>query len=137
MSRTPSERKLRRLVSNLGRCAPEDLTAILTELEEGSRRRVPALLGEFHGEPAAGPALSPTPLEKISGLSPWLQARIDAAAGGKKEGALSEGATSMTATASEALLACATKLLSDVASSEPLSGRPALTMLFAGREGRP
>jgi hypothetical protein len=76
------DRAVRRLVADLAATRPEDIEAILDELDDGQRSRVRTLLGEYlgaHQAPAAGmPVERPRPVV-IEGLSPWLAARLERA----------------------------------------------------------
>lgn len=77
----PSDRALRRLVAEVAGAAPEDLQAILDELEPAQRERVLQLLRGYAGAPDAGAmtAGSATLRRVVDGASPWLAARLEAA----------------------------------------------------------
>lgn len=74
MSSFPPDRALRRLVADLAAEQPQDVQAILAELEPAQRLRVEALLKSFLGQtvirPTTGGAAStvPTPQDVSSGL---------------------------------------------------------------------
>lgn len=102
MSPRPPDQALRRMVAELAATTPDDVAAILAELDLPQRRRVEALLADYLGEPAeAAPAPPPPSVHKAAGLSPWLAARI--------EGAPDE-TIRMTPAARDALRACAAGL---------------------------
>ena len=84
MPRRRSDRALRRAVSRLGRLHPDDVEAILGELDPGERTRIDALIAGFAGRPlpveappAAGAAEEEEPQWVSESVSPWLLARID------------------------------------------------------------
>ena len=77
----PSDRALRGLVARLATKQPDDIRAILAELDLGQRRRIDGLLADYAGasvqefdlgEPRDAEAPIP------DGLSPWLVARLKA-----------------------------------------------------------
>lgn len=88
-----SDRAIRRLVVRLAGLQPDDLTAVLNELEPAQRATVEMLLSDYltkQGVPRADPY--------VSHLSPWLTERIAGTQG------------SMTDHARTALQACAARL---------------------------
>ncbi|MDB5438799.1 MAG: hypothetical protein JWM33_1226 [Caulobacteraceae bacterium] len=80
MSVSP-ERALRRMVSELASCRPEDIEMILDGLALPQRARVAALLTEcINGGLPGSPVPKPQPKDRLSnlaGLSPWLTVRLD------------------------------------------------------------
>lgn len=78
-----SERALRRLVTDLARAAPEDVEAILGQLDGPRRQRVRALLSSYLAGDEPPPVRAPPPVREPpgpAGVSPWLAARLDPAA---------------------------------------------------------
>jgi hypothetical protein len=134
-----SDRALRRLVAELARAHPDDVAAVLAELEPTPRERVQALIGAYLGqappeqvvetlEPQAAEAADALGL----GLSPWLARRVrgeEAPDGGR-----SADASRMTQTAQSALRAAAEELAPAHAASGPL---PPLTASPARPRRRP
>jgi|GEM_PF-3524197 len=80
MPRRRSDRALRRAVSRLGRLHPDDVDAILGELDAGERARIDAMIAGFAGRPPPAepaPAAAEEPAWVYESVSPWLLARID------------------------------------------------------------
>jgi hypothetical protein len=139
MPSRPADRALRRLVADLASLAPDDVEAILGELEPGQRARTQALLAHYIG---ASPTLAAPSVDDDAhrlaatpGLSPWLAARLlppGADPGGPaKVGGASLAATSargaMTPRARDALRAAVAGLtLDDPPPTARSPGRPAL-----------
>lgn len=79
MPPNPSDRALRSLVARLASRRPEDIRAILEDLEPSQRRQIDQLLADFAGAPVKGSgAPDPEPAQAITtdGLSSWLVARL-------------------------------------------------------------
>jgi hypothetical protein len=78
----PPERALRRLVAELAALRPADREAVLSELEEAPRTTLQALLDAYRefeqGSPSPRGPKTRT-IVNLSGLSPWLAMRLDAA----------------------------------------------------------
>lgn len=74
-----SGRTLRSVAAELAQLTDDDVEAILSELDAAARRRLTALLGEYHrgGPPAAAPA---TPGRDLQ-LTSWLAERVSGAGG--------------------------------------------------------
>lgn len=77
MSPPPSDRALRRLVADLAVSRPQDVTAILGELNASQREIVIGLIEEFHGSGAPLLLAQTPPPQRVAGLSSWLQSRLD------------------------------------------------------------
>jgi len=81
MPPSASDRALRRLVAELAGASNEDLQEILSALEPGERRSVEDYLASYVGAGGSTPpsietSRPPLDLSKITGLSPWLAARL-------------------------------------------------------------
>ncbi|HEY9219062.1 MAG TPA: hypothetical protein VIO94_13500 [Phenylobacterium sp.] len=78
---------MRRLVSELAQARPEDIEDVLGDLAQWQASRVRGLIAEYVGlstQKAPSSAVTPPmghgrPALDTSGLSPWLQARVEAA----------------------------------------------------------
>jgi hypothetical protein len=81
MPRPPTDKALRRFVTELSRATPEDIEAILAHLEPGHRARAQALLAEFSAGPDTIKGRGRVSGERPGprGLSSWLEDRIFAA----------------------------------------------------------
>lgn len=126
MLRGRPDRDLRRLVAELAATSAEDLEAILSGLDPAQRQQVGGLLADYSGAPEAAESLPPPPAPKppprLSGLSPWLAARLrqagrlDAAHASRPAGQPDAGGrlpgnvVAMTPTALRTLRACAETL---------------------------
>ena len=111
-----SERSLRRLVAQLAAAAPDDIEAVLAELDDDQRARIHELLKSYEGQGAspASPRPSTTTLS-TEGLSGWLALRV------RDLGSASHGG--LTAAAAQALreVAGAASFKRDAPSSAPRS----------------
>lgn len=75
-----ADRRLRRLVAKMAGASAEDVGTILDELEPAQRAVVTNLLAEYlAGESGSAPLPARPELPLISGLSPWLSARLASA----------------------------------------------------------
>lgn len=75
----PSDRALRSLVARLASRRPEDIRAILDDLEPSQRRQIDQLLADYAGAPVRRSGVpDPEPAAAIipDGLSSWLVARL-------------------------------------------------------------
>lgn len=79
----PSDRALRKLVTDLAERPKADVRAILAGLDLAQRARVEQLMAEFAGAPAR-PAQPALPSINTEGLSLWLASRVSTAAGDAK-----------------------------------------------------
>jgi len=124
------DRALRRQVARLARARPEDIEAVLAELDPGRRRAVEALLAPQAGRPARAPAAAvarPDPPLAIAGLAPALSERL--AQAGRGEGP-------MTRAAADALRASAKEMLDlGLALSPPAEAPLPATVLSRLRAG--
>lgn len=81
MSNRRLDKTLRRMVTELAMASPEDVEAILDELDTRARQRVETLLAEYRGEviplPNASRVTAAAEPIAIDGLSPWLAARLE------------------------------------------------------------
>jgi hypothetical protein len=75
------ERQLRRLVAKLSMALPEDVDAVLDQLDPQQQAALRALLADLSGEPIDQAVSSAGRAERQiaipSGISPWLSARLE------------------------------------------------------------
>ena len=82
----PSDRALRKLIADLAERPKADVRAVLARLRPLQRERAEELIAEFRGRPVARPVEPASPVVDTQGLSPWLAARVQVAAGGVNGG---------------------------------------------------
>lgn len=112
MTRSRSDRELRRSLLKLRSLPPDDFEAVLDSFDESQRKRVLTLLAELDGavdEPSAAKTLAGYDQVLLpEDLSPWLAARIH----GKKDSADDAAdSVSITEHAQAALRRCAAALV--------------------------
>ena len=137
MSSLPSDRALRRLVAEIAMAGPDDIRAILDDLEPAQRVRVERMLAGLAGESEVRRTPVQTSIDRPAlpdGLSPALMHRLGRDA--TEHGHVIEGQASksfaMTTLALTTLQSCAAVMASQQASRVADAQRPTLLVSLFG-----